>query len=62
MKLRTLLATGALTLAVLVLPTNAVDAEPAFVMNFGTVAPEGTPWADQVRNTKIRIERYGWRS
>ncbi len=57
MKLRTLLATGALTLAVLVLPTNAVDAEPAFVMNFGTVAPEGTPWADQVRNTKIRIER-----
>ncbi len=57
MKLRTVLAASALALAALTLPTDAVDAEPQFVMNFGTVAPEGTPWADQVKDTKARIER-----
>ena len=25
-------------------------------MNFGTVAPDGTPWADQLRNIKKKIE------
>lgn len=56
MKLRTLLATSALALAALTLPTSTVDAEPQFVMNFGTVAPAGTPWSDQVLSTKERIE------
>ena len=33
-----------------------LQAEPAYVMNFGTVAPDGTPWADQLRNIKKKIE------
>lgn len=57
MKLRTLLAASLLVLAALAVPTGTVEAEPQFVMNFGTVAPEGTPWADQVKDTKVRIER-----
>ncbi len=56
MKLRTLMATSVLALAALTLPTNTVDAEPSFVMNFGTVAPANTPWSDQVIDTKNRIE------
>jgi TRAP-type C4-dicarboxylate transport system substrate-binding protein len=57
MKLRNVVAASGLLMAALVLPTKTVDAEPQFVMNFGTVAPEGTPWADQVKDTKVRIER-----
>lgn len=32
------------------------DAQAAFTMNFGTVAPPGTPWSDQLDDIKKRIE------
>ncbi len=36
-------------------PATAADAE--FTINFGTVAPEGTPWATQLQLEKERIEK-----
>ncbi len=36
---------------------NTAQAEPEFVANFGTVAPDNTPWADQLRSVKERIEK-----
>jgi TRAP-type C4-dicarboxylate transport system substrate-binding protein len=36
---------------------NTAHAEPEFVANFGTVAPDNTPWADQLKAVKERIER-----
>ena len=56
MKLRTLLlgAVGALTLA---LAPRTTDAQAQYVMNIGTVAPDGTPWADQLKDLKKRIEK-----
>lgn len=32
------------------------DAQAKFTMNFGTVAPPGTPWSDQLDDIKKRIE------
>ena len=32
-------------------------AEEAYVLNFGTVAPDGTPWAEQLKNLETRIEK-----
>jgi tripartite ATP-independent transporter DctP family solute receptor len=55
--LRLPLALAALLAALLLLPaqsTKASDAE--FVLKFATVAPDGTPWAEQLKATKKRIE------
>lgn len=38
------------------LPARTSEAEPQFVANFGTAAPEGTPWADQLNDIKKRVE------
>ena len=32
-------------------------AEDAYVLNFGTVAPDGTPWAEQLKSLEKRIEK-----
>ena len=45
---------GAFLAAVLALPLSAGAAE--FTMNFGTVAPAGTPWADQLEGIKQQIQ------
>ncbi len=45
---------GAAALALL--PARTSEAQPQFVANFGTAAPEGTPWADQLTDIKNRIE------
>ena len=29
---------------------------PEYELNFGTVAPDGTPWAEQLRSLETRIE------
>lgn len=60
MKLRTLStwAFGALTAAALLVPTSTPQAEAQYVVNFGTVAPDSNnPWANQLRDTKTRVER-----
>ena len=36
--------------------SDAIQAQAAHTMNFGTVAPAGTPWSDQLDNIKKRIE------
>jgi TRAP-type C4-dicarboxylate transport system substrate-binding protein len=36
--------------------TAESEATPEFVLNFGTVAPEGTPWASQLQEIERRIE------
>jgi TRAP-type C4-dicarboxylate transport system substrate-binding protein len=51
---------GALALtagAILLVPTSTPEAESTWTVNFGTVAPDGTPWADQLRDTKKRVEK-----
>ena len=53
----TILGMMALGMGTLFALEKDLQAEPAYVMNFGTVAPDGTPWADQLRNIKKKIER-----
>ena len=36
--------------------SDAIQAQAAYTMNFGTVAPAGTPWSDQLDSIKKRIE------
>jgi len=36
--------------------STQAQAQAQYVMNFGTVAPDNTPWADQLRSLKKRIE------
>ncbi len=53
--LRSLLA--AILAAMLVLPSQLARAQDAeFVLKFATVAPDGTPWAEQLKAVKKRIE------
>ncbi len=52
--LSTVLALGAAALSLL--PSRTSEAEPQFVANFGTAAPEGTPWATQLQDIKKRVE------
>ncbi len=55
--LRIPLALTALLAAVLFLPAHSTKASDAeFVLKFVTVAPDGTPWAEQLKDTKKRIE------
>ncbi len=50
-------ALGAAAAGVLLVPTSTPEAESTWTVNFGTVAPDGTPWADQLRDTKKRVEK-----
>jgi tripartite ATP-independent transporter DctP family solute receptor len=36
---------------------SPVEAKPEFVVKFGTVAPDGTPWAKQLKRLKKRVEK-----
>lgn len=51
----TLLGFAGALAAIFALGTEA-EADPEFTLNFGTVAPEGTPWASQLQSIKTRIE------
>ncbi len=53
------LALGAATLllALLLQPGNLSSQEPEFNLNFGTVAPDNTPWSDQLKDIKRRVEK-----
>jgi TRAP-type C4-dicarboxylate transport system substrate-binding protein len=56
MRIRHFAIPAAAALAVLLLPEQATQAEAQFVANFGTVAPDNTPWSEQLRHLKKRIE------
>ena len=56
MRTRKLTISLVAALAVLLLPDQATQAEAQFVANFGTVAPDNTPWSEQLREVKRRIE------
>ena len=45
------------SLATLAIGNSTSEATGTFTLNFGTVAPEGTPWADHLQATKVRIEQ-----
>lgn len=58
MRSRVLTALAGLGAAALaLLPATTVEAEPEFVASFGSAAPEGTPWADQLNDIKNRVEK-----
>ncbi len=42
--------------AILLLPDRTVEAQAQYSMAFGTTAPDGTPWSDQLMALKKRIE------
>jgi len=44
-------------LTTLIMSSNTSEATATYTLNFGTVAPEGTPWADHLQAAKRRIER-----
>ena len=52
-----LAATTAVAAAVTFSPEQTAHSEAEFVMNFATVAPDNTPWADQLRAVEKRIEK-----
>ncbi len=53
----TLALGGAVAFAGLMLaPTEADTQEPEFTINFGTAAPAGTPWADQLAAIQKRVQ------
>jgi TRAP-type C4-dicarboxylate transport system substrate-binding protein len=56
MKLRTMFTGLFAATGLFLLADQPLQAEPAYVMNFGTVAPDGTPWSDQLRGIKKKIE------
>ena len=47
---------GVAALAILLVPTSTPQAEAQYTLSFGTVAPEGTPWADQLKDFQRRIQ------
>jgi TRAP-type C4-dicarboxylate transport system substrate-binding protein len=51
------LAAAAASAAVMLVPDRTSEAEAQYSMAFGTVAPDGTPWSDQLMNMKKRIEK-----
>ena len=56
MRIRNLAVPGLAALAILLIPDQATHAEAEFVANFGTVAPDNTPWSEQLTAVKDRIE------
>ena len=56
MRYRTLVATLVASAAVMFSPEQTAQSEAQFVMNFATVAPDNTPWSDQLRGVEKRIE------
>jgi TRAP-type transport system periplasmic protein len=56
MRIRHLTIPAVAALAVLLVPEQATQAEAQFVANFGTVAPDNTPWSKQLRDVKKRVE------
>ena len=55
MKMRSMIAALVASTALL-FSADRVEAEKGYVINFGTVAPDGTPWSDQLKEIKKRIE------
>ena len=54
----TLVLGAALAFAgVMLAPSDAQTGSAEYTINFGTAAPEGTPWADQLKQIKQRIEK-----
>ena len=45
-----------IALSIAVLACGSAQAE-SYVIKFGTVAPEGTPWTEQLNKIKKRVER-----
>ena len=56
MRLRTKVISVAASAVVLFMPGRGLQAEPQYVMNFGSVAPAGTPWSDQLENVRDRVK------
>ena len=52
-----LFGASALAATLLFAPPHAAQAADPIMLNFGTVAPEGTPWAEQLKLEKERIEK-----
>jgi len=51
-----LLAASLVFTGSLLLPGDAQTQSPEFTINFGTVAPDNTPWSEQLKDIKKRIE------
>ena len=47
---------GALLVLSLALVGPAVAEDPEFLMEVGTVAPKGSPWADQLQRFKAEVQ------
>ena len=60
MKIRHIIAGLAASVGLIIAsngPSSDANAASQYVMNFGTVAPNGTPWSDQLSAIKKRIEK-----
>jgi len=61
-RIRRSLATAALSgsillVALVIRAPEVVSQEPEFTLNFGTVAPDNTPWSDQLEDIKRRVQK-----
>ena len=57
MKVRSIFAGLIASFALLLTSEQSLQADPEFSLNFGTVAPDGTPWSAQLQGIKKRIEK-----
>ncbi|HCH63430.1 MAG: C4-dicarboxylate ABC transporter substrate-binding protein [Deltaproteobacteria bacterium] len=51
------LAAAVASTAVMLVPDHTSEAQAQYTMAFGTTAPDGTPWSDQLVDLKKRIEK-----
>ena len=56
MRKSTVYATAIAAAAIMFSPDQTAQSEAQFVMNFATVAPDNTPWSEQLRGVEKRIE------
>ena len=56
MKIKTMFAGLTAATALFLFTDRPLQAESAYVMSFGTVAPDDTPWADQLKAIKKKYE------
>ena len=55
MRIRTLTAAAVGVAALALAPTQTTQAQAEFVANFGTAAPDGTPWSDLLVTLKSKV-------
>ena len=58
MKIRSIMTGLVASIAIMFTSNTPLKAESEFTMNFGTVAPTGTPWSSQLEQIKKTMSKW----